>query len=170
MPMSIANTEFFQKLFAEFITNLATHCQKCYTIIMTAAAQCAAAANAADFYPCSAPNSAFRIPERTVLKMKSYLSSVLKSVLTVLIAVLIPVLMLAGCEKAPEEQQTIEDFLTSDEAAQQVEFIASIVCSQTADGFNGIVGSGTLWDFVFSDIESIRSLGTVSTDLSTEER
>ena len=43
------------------------------------------------------------IPERTVLKMKSYLSSVLKSVLTVLIAVLIPVLMLAGCEKAPED-------------------------------------------------------------------
>ena len=35
--------------------------------------------------------------------MKSYLSSVLKSVLTVLIAVLIPVLMLAGCEKAPED-------------------------------------------------------------------
>ena len=96
--------------------------------------------------------------------MKSYLSSVLKSVLTVLIAVLIPVLMLAGCEKAPEEQQTIEDFLASDEAAQQVEFIASIVCSQTADGFNGIVGSGTLWDFVFSDIESIRSLGTVRTE------
>ena len=96
--------------------------------------------------------------------MKSYLSSVLKSVLTVLIAVLIPVLMLAGCEKAPEEQQTIEDFLASDEAAQQVEFIASIVCSQTADGFNGIVGSGTLWDFVFSDIDNIRSLGTVRTE------
>ncbi len=39
--------------------------------------------------------------------MKSYLSSVLKSVLavliTVLITVLIPVLMLAGCEKAPED-------------------------------------------------------------------
>ena len=52
--------------------------------------------------------------------MKSYLSSVLKSVLTVLIAVLIPVLMLAGCEKAPEERQTIEDFLASDDAAQQV--------------------------------------------------
>ena len=96
--------------------------------------------------------------------MKSYLSSVLKSVLTVLIAVLIPVIMLAGCEKAPEEQQTIEDFLASDEAAQQVEFIASIVCNQTADGFNGIVGSDTLWDFVFSDIDNIRSLGTVRTE------
>ena len=49
--------------------------------------------------------------------MKSYLSSMLKSVLTVLIAVLIPVFMLAGCEKVPEERQTIENFLASDEAS-----------------------------------------------------
>ena len=116
--------------------------------------------------------------------MKKHISSVLKPVLTALIAVLIPVLMLAGCEKTPadtagdsnsEAQNGVqtstaeapalsaEEFLASDEAAQQVEFIASIVCNKTADNFNGIIGYGVLWDFVYNNVDNISELGTIRT-------
>ena len=169
MPMSIAKTVFFQNFFAEFITILAAYRQKCYTFIVVN-------------YILQSCGASHR--ERMVLKMKNSVSSVLKPVLTVLIAVLIPVLMLTGCEKAPADAAndgsespssvqtstaeapaiSAEEFLASDEAAQQVEFIASIVCNKTTDDFSSIINYGTLFDFVFSNVDNIRELGTVRTE------
>lgn len=95
------------------------------------------------------------------------------SVLTVLTAVLI----LAGCEKAPAPSSESssepassaapapaippEEFLLSDEAQRQLDFLAPFVCSLDAVDFNGVIDAEALWDFVFYNTDDIRSLYTL---------